>query len=120
MTSGASPFWPPIHPDQLDWLICRLKRVGSFVDVRDLASTRVPATERVFVLSFDDGYSDFLQHALPVIESHGISSNLDIVAESSLNRPTHLVCPSLRRTVAIRTLGSGRCRRFDARGPEHH
>jgi peptidoglycan/xylan/chitin deacetylase (PgdA/CDA1 family) len=61
-----------------------LKRVGSFVDVRDLASTPVPATERVFVLSFDDGYSDFVQHALPVIKSHGIPSNLNIVAESTL------------------------------------
>ena len=81
---GASPFWPPIHPDQLDWLIGRLKHVGSFVDVRELASIPVPATERVFVLSFDDGYADFLQHALPVIESHGIPSNLNIVAQSTL------------------------------------
>jgi len=79
----ASPFWPPIHPDHLDWLIGRLKRVGHFVDIRELASTPVPTTERVFVLSFDDGYSDFLQHALPVIESHGVPSNLNIVAEST-------------------------------------
>ena len=80
----ASPFWPPIHPDQLDWLIGRLKHVGSFVDIKELASIPVPATERIFVLSFDDGYADFLQYALPVIESHGIPSNLNIVAQPTL------------------------------------
>ena len=80
----ASPFWPPIHPDQLDWLIGRLKHVGSFVDIKELASIPVPATERIFVLSFDDGYADFLQYALPVIESHGVPSNLNIVAQPTL------------------------------------
>ena len=49
----ASPFWPPIHPDQLDWLLGQLKQVGSFVDVRELVSIPVPVTEWVFVLSFE-------------------------------------------------------------------
>ncbi len=49
----ASPFWPPIHPDQLDWLLGQSKQVGSFVDVRELVSIPVPVTGWVFVLSFE-------------------------------------------------------------------
>lgn len=79
-----SPFWPPIQPDQLDWLISRLKRLGSFVDVRELSAAPVSASDRIFALSFDDGYADFAEYGLPVLESHEVPSNLNVVAESVL------------------------------------
>ena len=34
--------------------------------------------------------------------------------------PSCLACPSLRRPVETGMLGSQHCRRFVARGPEHH
>jgi len=77
-----SPYWPPMHPAGLDWLLSRLLRLGKIVDIREIAARRVPSGERVFALSFDDGYADFVEYALPVLESHGVPSNLNVVVES--------------------------------------
>ena len=79
-----SPYWPPIHPDQLDWLISRLKRLGTFVEIGELSSTRVHAHARIFALTFDDGYADFVEYGLPVLASHNVPSNLNVVAESAM------------------------------------
>ena len=80
-----SPYWPPIHPDDLDWLIRRLKRLGTFVDIREVAAVPVIDRARIFALSFDDGYADYLEFALPVLESHGVPSNLNVIADSVLS-----------------------------------
>lgn len=77
-----SSYSPPIHPDDLDWLIGRLRRLGTFVSVEEVSSRRVPAKARLFALSFDDEYDDFLSHALPVIASHGVPVNLNVVGSS--------------------------------------
>jgi peptidoglycan/xylan/chitin deacetylase (PgdA/CDA1 family) len=78
-----SPYWPPMHPAALDWLLNRLLRLGKIVDIQEIAARRVPSGERLFALSFDDGYADFVKYALPVLESHGVPSNLNIVVEST-------------------------------------
>lgn len=80
-----SPYWPPIHPDDLDYLIGRLKRLGTFVDLREVAAAPVIDRARIFALSFDDGYADYLEFALPVLESHGVPSNLNVIADSVLS-----------------------------------
>jgi len=80
-----SPYWPPIHPDDLDWLIGRLKRLGTFVDLREVVAAPVIDRARIFALSFDDGYADYLEFALPVLEAHGVPSNLNVIADSVLS-----------------------------------
>lgn len=80
-----SPYWPPMRPDDLDWLITRLRTVGAFVGIDEISAHPVPPRARLFALSFDDGYDDFTSHALPVIAAHGVPVNLNVVG-SSLDR----------------------------------
>lgn len=55
--------------------IQRLKRVGRFVDaatVMEIAQGKVPITERLFHLSFDDGFKNVCENALPILKRHQV------------------------------------------------
>src|SRR3954449_2945290 len=73
-----NPYWPPLHPDLFDQLLAFLRphcRFVNFAALRDEANGR--DSTPLAVLSFDDGYSDFLEYAVPIMESHGVSANLN-------------------------------------------
>jgi len=72
-------FWPPMHPDVFEELliflrdyftVCRFDQLLSASNERPLA-----------VISFDDGYYDFLQHVLPLLDEFGMQANMNIIPE---------------------------------------
>lgn len=66
----------PLDPLLFDHLLHFLKRHFSLVTVGELSSdTPLPK----MVLSFDDGYRDFLTHAAPILRRHGVRVNHNIV-----------------------------------------
>ena len=58
---------------QLDWLQCH----GQIVSLHEAVKRRAePGAERLYALTFDDGYSDVYLNAFPLIEERGIPFTL--------------------------------------------
>jgi peptidoglycan/xylan/chitin deacetylase (PgdA/CDA1 family) len=81
-SSEPDPHRLRVHPDRLDRHLRLLRRLG----LRGVSLTElVRAADRgetagLVGLTFDDGYTDFLEHAVPVLERHGMTATLYVVA----------------------------------------
>ncbi|PPB49140.1 polysaccharide deacetylase [Arthrobacter pityocampae] len=81
-SGGPDPHRLRVHPDRLDRHLRLLRRLGlRGVSLSELlrAQERREA-HRLVGLTFDDGYTDYLEHALPVLQHHGMTSTLYVVA----------------------------------------
>ena len=71
-----------VHPCRLDGHLRLLRRLG----LRGVSLTElVRAADRgeaggLVGLTFDDGYTDFLDHAVPVLQRHGMTGTVYVVA----------------------------------------
>lgn len=74
-----NPFWSPLHPDLFEGLLVFLKRYFQAVrfDGVDSAERGKP----IAVLSFDDGYQDFIEYAMPLLHKHGLQVNQNIIPD---------------------------------------
>jgi peptidoglycan/xylan/chitin deacetylase (PgdA/CDA1 family) len=69
---------PPRFEQQMRWLARRGLRGTS---VRDLLAARASAAGKGLVgLTFDDGYADFAEHALPVLRRFGFGATVFVIA----------------------------------------
>ena len=72
-----NPFWSPLHPAIFDDLLFFLKEnfnVALFNELSEIKSDKPFA-----VLSFDDGYYNFIEYAAPLLEKHKLRANMNIV-----------------------------------------
>jgi peptidoglycan/xylan/chitin deacetylase (PgdA/CDA1 family) len=77
LPTRSSPY--TVTTDQLDAQLSYLVRSGfHFIRARDLLSDS-PLPTRPLLLTFDDGYVDTLEHALPVLRRHGAKATVFIV-----------------------------------------
>jgi peptidoglycan/xylan/chitin deacetylase (PgdA/CDA1 family) len=71
-----------VAPDRLDRHLRLLRRLGlrgvSLAELLD--AERRGAAEGLVGLTFDDGYADFVEHAMPVLARHGVTATLYVVA----------------------------------------
>ncbi len=79
-----NPYWSPLHPRNFDALLAFVKtrfRVLTFGELgRELERGGGRAGGKSpLVLSFDDGYHDFLEYAVPLLEKHGLRANQNVV-----------------------------------------
>lgn len=71
-----------VHPGRLDAHLRLLRRLGlRGVSLRELLRAQEQGEAVGLVgLTFDDGYIDFLQHAVPVLDRHRMTGTLYVVA----------------------------------------
>jgi peptidoglycan/xylan/chitin deacetylase (PgdA/CDA1 family) len=71
-----------VHPARLDRHLRFLRRLGlRGVSLAELLDARERGRAAGLVgLTFDDGYTDFLEHAVPVLARHGMTATLYVVA----------------------------------------
>ncbi|AUZ88446.1 polysaccharide deacetylase [Arthrobacter agilis] len=76
------PYRLRVHPDRLDRHLRLLRRSGlRGVSLSELLRAADRGEARGLVgLTFDDGYTDYLEHALPILQRHGMTSTLYAVA----------------------------------------
>lgn len=75
----ANPFWPPLAPEVFDDLLGFLKQHFEVVLFKELAG--ITGDKPAAVLSFDDGYYNFIEYAAPILDRHGLKANMNIIPE---------------------------------------
>ena len=77
VSPDANPFWTPMHPQLFDELLTYLAKSFVITSLEGLNELRpeVPAV----VLSFDDGYKDFVEYAMPVMRRHKVKANINVI-----------------------------------------
>ena len=74
-----SPYWPPLHPRLFEAL---LRYLDTHFEVRSINDLHEKQGNRpVAVLSFDDGYYDFIEYALPILRKYKIRANMNIIPQ---------------------------------------
>jgi peptidoglycan/xylan/chitin deacetylase (PgdA/CDA1 family) len=76
-----NPFWPPLHPRVFELVLRRLARGFEIVSLAALRSPSPSGSKPRLALSFDDGYQDFVEYALPVLHRLGIPANQNIIPD---------------------------------------
>lgn len=72
-----NPFWGPLHPKIFDGLLSFLKRRFDVILFREL--NQIESEKPLAILSFDDGYYNFVEYALPILEKHELRANMNII-----------------------------------------
>jgi peptidoglycan/xylan/chitin deacetylase (PgdA/CDA1 family) len=73
-TSGYEAMSPKLFEQLIGWL----KLSFTLVTFADLAE-RLPHKKPPMVLSFDDGYKDFIENVCPILAKHRVSANQNII-----------------------------------------
>jgi peptidoglycan/xylan/chitin deacetylase (PgdA/CDA1 family) len=81
-STAPDPHRIRVHPDRLDQHLRVLRRLGlRGVSLAELLAAHERGESRGLVgLTFDDGYADFLEHAVPVLARYGATGSLYVVA----------------------------------------
>ncbi|WP_409329171.1 polysaccharide deacetylase family protein [Trujillonella humicola] len=81
-SQDADPNRIRVHPDRLARHLRLLRRLGlRGVSLAELvAAADRGAAAGLVGLTFDDGYTDFLEHAVPVLDRHGMTGTVYVVA----------------------------------------
>lgn len=79
-------YWPPLSPEVFEDLLGYLSSEFHVCDIRELNSTE--SKKPLAVLSFDDGYYDFVEYALPLIERYSLPVNMNVIPQcATTGRP---------------------------------
>jgi peptidoglycan/xylan/chitin deacetylase (PgdA/CDA1 family) len=80
-SDAPDPHLLRVHPDRLDRQLRALRRLGLHgVSLAALlAAAEAGRAARLVGLTFDDGYVDFVEHAMPVLARHGMTATVYVV-----------------------------------------
>jgi peptidoglycan/xylan/chitin deacetylase (PgdA/CDA1 family) len=80
ISDERNAFWNPIRPAAFDRLLGYVKKNYHVTDFNGLENGNDQRNGKpLLILSFDDGYHDFYEHALPLLQKHGLVCNHNIV-----------------------------------------
>lgn len=75
----STAFWPALHPNDFEEL---LRVLLSYFEVTCFSKISSVGDRPAAVLSFDDGYYDFLEYAAPLLHKYGVAANQNVVVSS--------------------------------------
>ena len=79
-----NPYYPPIHPQVFERFLAEISKLLQIYSLQDLKAGGI--SEGGIVLSFDDGYRDFLEFAVPILSFFKIRTNQNIVPQCVLSK----------------------------------
>jgi peptidoglycan/xylan/chitin deacetylase (PgdA/CDA1 family) len=68
--------FPPLAPELFDEL---LQITTRYFSVISFAQIDEPQPKPRLILTFDDGYRDFIDYAMPLLDKHGVRANLNVI-----------------------------------------
>jgi len=81
VTPEPNVFWPPITPEAFRSLASFVSRTGECVLFGDLAGAGSRGRPLV-VLSFDDGFRDFVEYAMPILDEYQLVANQNVIGSA--------------------------------------
>ncbi len=87
--SEWTPLRQQLSPEYLDWCLTLLKRFYRFVSLEEAVAAlrgETPPIEHGFVITFDDGYRNNVDDALPVLRKHGAPMSVFLTVSNVENR----------------------------------
>ena len=78
VTEETDYFWPPMRPATFERLLQYCQKHYEVVDFPALSAPASGKKPRL-VLSFDDGYKDFMEYALPLLTKYNLPCNHNVV-----------------------------------------
>lgn len=80
ISDERNTFWNPIKPASFDKLLDYVKQHYQVINFSQLKNDDISKSKKpLLILSFDDGYHDFYEFALPLLKKHGLTCNHNIV-----------------------------------------
>lgn len=80
ISAERNSFWNPIQPHTFEALLKYVKKHYTVVNFSELQEASIQKPKKpLLILSFDDGYYDFYEYALPLLVKHGLTANHNIV-----------------------------------------
>ncbi|MEO6830707.1 MAG: polysaccharide deacetylase family protein [Chitinophagaceae bacterium] len=76
VTEEEDFFWPPMKPNTFERL---LRHCQKHYEVTDFAHISQNPSKPQLILSFDDGYYDFMEYALPLLLKYNLPCNHNVV-----------------------------------------
>lgn len=79
---AVDPLWQPIHPQLFAQQLQHIARTYNVIKVADLAqASTIKSGKPLAVITFDDGYKDFLDYALPLLQKLHLPASMYIVTD---------------------------------------
>lgn len=72
-----NPYWSPLAPEIFEDLLIFLKENFEVVLFRDLPYSN--SEKPLAILSFDDGYYNFIEYAIPLLDKYDLQANMNII-----------------------------------------
>ena len=80
ISPAENPYWSPLHPRMFKELLEFLQKNFEVCLFEELKS-KSDSVKPLAVLSFDDGYYDFIEYALPILEKYRMRANMNIIPQ---------------------------------------
>lgn len=81
ISSQYDYFWQPIYPETFGLMLESLVKEYQIIPFSQIDNTFDKNGKPPLVLSFDDGYKDFLEEAIPLLQFYEVPSNHNIVID---------------------------------------
>jgi len=76
VSPDSNPYWPSLHPADFEAL---LRCVTAHFEVVSFSNAASGGERPAAVLSFDDGFHDFLEYAAPLLRKYHVRANQNVV-----------------------------------------
>jgi len=71
--------WPSMKPNSFEKLIKLLKKNTKIISINDVFSNTINKTNLpIVIISFDDGYKDFIEFAMPILLKYNVPAHINI------------------------------------------
>jgi peptidoglycan/xylan/chitin deacetylase (PgdA/CDA1 family) len=79
ISRDANAYWPPLRPEIFEELLKFLRSNFEVCAISDLGDAK--SAKPLAVLSFDDGYYDFIEFALPLLRKYKMPANMNVIPQ---------------------------------------